>query len=77
MLPCHTAASSLLVSVASIPRSLRAIWLSAIGTFSSAGRRFVPLTATERNREQAEEEEEQEKRTDKDSEVLLTETGSE
>lgn len=73
MLPCHAAASSLLVSVASIPRSLlpsaRAIWLSAIGTFSSARRRFVPLAAAETNRERAEEEDEREKGTDKDSET--------
>lgn len=71
MLPCHTAASSLLVSVASIRRSLlpsaRAIWLSAIGVFSSARRRFVPLAAAETNREQAEEE--RKKGTDKDSET--------
>ncbi|CAB1425782.1 unnamed protein product [Pleuronectes platessa] len=48
-LPCHTTASALCLSVASIfgspLPSASTIWLSAPGTFSSAGRQFVPLAA--------------------------------
>lgn len=51
-LPRCTSASAVYLSVASILRSLNpsasTIWLSAPGTFSSAGRQFVPPAAWER-----------------------------
>lgn len=47
MLLCHAMAETLHLSEGSILRSLvpraSTIWLSAPGTFTSAGRQFVPL----------------------------------
>lgn len=65
-LPHHSFGAPSLGSIHhSLHLSASAIWLSAPGTFSSAGRQFVPLAAREREGERVKEERALETETDR------------